>query len=298
MTTATEYVALAEDAGVVELQRDVIRVSGPEAESYLQGQLSQDVTALGDGESALSLLLEPQGKIDAMLRVTKMGGNDFLLDTDAGFGAAALSRLARFKLRTKVEMVALDGWRCLAVRGPRAREVVAGDKNGASSETVRAAFPWPGVAGVDLLGPDPVAPPDVTVCSPAAYEARRIEAGLPVMGRELDQGTIPEEAGVVGLSVSFTKGCYTGQELVARIDSRGGNVARRLRGLTAAGPVPAGATLWVDDKEAGSVTSTAARPGDEPAVVGLAYVKRAFPPPLEAEARWEGGRCAVSVHAL
>jgi folate-binding protein YgfZ len=297
MSTATEYAALADDAGVVELARDVLRVGGPEAETYLQGQLSQDVVALAPGESVLSLLLEPQGKVDALLRVTRIGPDGFLLDTDAGFGAAALARLYRFKLRTRVEIETLDGWRCLAVRGPRAEEAVAGGGY-AGPDTVLARFPWPGVAGVDLLGPEPVPPPGVTVCGAAAYEARRIEAGLPVMGRELDQGTIPEEAGVVGLSVSFSKGCYTGQELVARIDSRGGNVARRLRGLTAAGPVPAGAGVWVEENEAGAVTSTATRPGAEPAVVGLAYVKRAFTPPLEAEARWEGGRCAVSVHAL
>src|SRR5271157_4775990 len=77
----------------------------------------------------------------------------------------------------------------------------------------------------------------------AAYEAVRVEAGFPRHGDELDERTIPAEAGLVEASVSFTKGCYTGQELVARIDSRGSNVPRRLRGLLLSGPAEAGARL-------------------------------------------------------
>jgi folate-binding protein YgfZ len=116
----------------------------------------------------------------------------------------------------------------------------------------------------------------------------RIEAGIPVMGRELDEGTIPAEAGVVDMSVSFTKGCYTGQELVARIDSRGGNVPRRLQGVVLGGgavPRP-GARVFSGEKDVGRLTSVAPSPA-RPATLALAYVGRAVTPPADVMVRWD-----------
>jgi folate-binding protein YgfZ len=127
----------------------------------------------------------------------------------------------------------------------------------------------------------------------------RIEAGIPVMGREIDEGTIPAEAGVVDMSVSFTKGCYTGQELVARIDSRGGNVPRRLRGVVLGdGTVPPlGATVQSEGKEVGRLTSVAFSPRLD-APVALAYVRRAVEVPTEVVVQWEGGTSSARVEAL
>ena len=127
----------------------------------------------------------------------------------------------------------------------------------------------------------------------------RIEAGIPVMGRELDENTIPAEAGVVDMSVSFTKGCYTGQELVARIDSRGGNVPRRLRGVILGdGTVPpVGATVQSESKEVGRVTSAAFSPRFD-APVALAYVRRAVEVPAEVVVEWDGGSSPARVEAL
>jgi folate-binding protein YgfZ len=152
--------------------------------------------------------------------------------------------------------------------------------------------------GADLVGEAP-SPPDVPFCLFEAYEAVRIEAGIPMMGRELDEGTIPAEAGVVDMSVSFTKGCYTGQELVARIDSRGGNVPRRLRGviLGDGASAPVGATVQADGKEVGRLTSVAFSPGLG-ATVGLAYVRRAVEPKAEVVVEWEGGSSPARVEAL
>ena len=145
----------------------------------------------------------------------------FVLDVDSGFADTVIERLERFKLRTKATIEALPEWRCLALRGPRAHDVATG-----------IAADWPGLPGVDLIGADVAVPAGVSLVAVEAYEVVRIEAGVPRMGRELTEQTIPAEAtGVVERSVSFTKGCYTGQELVARIDSRGGNVARHLRGI-------------------------------------------------------------------
>lgn len=281
-------------AGAVDLPRDFVRVAGPDAVSFLQGQLSQDVAGLASGASTWSLLLQPQGKVVAFLRVLRVGDEELVLETDAGFAAAVIERLNRFKLRVSADIDQLD-WRCVAVRGPGAHELVA---RGTVAGTVVVAD-WPGLDGADVVGPAPSGPADAARCSLAAYEAVRIEAGIPVMGAELDEGTIPAEAGVVDRSVSFTKGCYTGQELVARIDSRGGNVPRRLRGLVvAAGPTPpTGAEVRVDGKDVGRLTSAAHSPGLD-AVVALAYVRRAVEPPAVVEIVWDGGASTARVEAL
>ncbi len=248
------------------------------------------------GESTWAFLLQPQGKVTAFLRVLRSGEEEVVLETDAGFGEAVVERLDRFKLRVKCDLDPL-AWRCVAVRGPAAHDLVDGGVPAADISVVVAD--WPGLAGADLVGESPVAPAGVRACSLDAYEAVRIEAGIPVMGRELDEGTIPAEAGVVGMSVSFTKGCYTGQELVARIDSRGGNVARRLRGVVLGDGAmpPAGAMLQVEGKEAGRLTSVAFSPRAG-AAVALAYVRRAVEAPADVVVEWDGGSAPGRVEAL
>ena len=276
------------------LDRDVVQASGPDTSTFLQGQLSQDVEALQVGDSAFSFLLQPQGKVDALLRVTRTADDAFVLDTDAGWGDAVLSRLTRFKLRVRCDLGALD-WRCLAVRG-EASDALPPPPGGTWHVLPETA----GIPGFDLLGHDVEVPPGVTDLAPEAYEALRIEAGVPRMGAELDTSTIPAATGMVERSVSFTKGCYTGQELVARIDSRGGNVPRRLRGVvaTAGGRVPPpGASVVVAGREVGTLTSVAesSRLG---VAVALAYVRRDVEAPVDALLRWDGGETAARVEVL
>jgi folate-binding protein YgfZ len=287
----SDYLALRREAGAVDLPRDVLRVAGPDAFSFLQGQLSQD-TALPVGASAWSFLLQPQGKVVAFLRVVREDDDSFLLDTDGGWGDLAVERLQRYKLRVKCDITPLD-WRCVALRGPRAHELVAGGQG------IRAEADWPGLPGVDLLGEAPAAPEGVRRCSLDAYEAVRIEAGVPAMGRELDERTIPAEAGVLDRSVSFTKGCYTGQELVARIDSRGGKVPRHLRGVVVTTNVlpPPGAAVRLDDRDVGTLTSVA-ESLDRRAPVALAYVGRAVSPPADVTVVWDGGSAPARVEDL
>ncbi len=255
------YSALRDGFAALRLERDVVRVAGPDAQSYLQGQTSQDVAKLGDGDWAWALVLQPQGKLDAFVRVSRRGPDEFLLDSDAGMGPALVARLGRFKLRTKVDIDQL-AWQVVAVRGtgrpgtarpelpasPSEAGALGGGAPGAAATAAGAfewavPFEWGGLAGYDLFGPIVDMPLGATPVDAAAYEAVRVEAGFPRHGDELDERTIPAEAGLVEASVSFTKGCYTGQELVARIDSRGSNVPRRLRGLLLSGPAEAGARL-------------------------------------------------------
>jgi folate-binding protein YgfZ len=266
-----DYERLRTDVGAVWLPRDFLRVAGPDALAFLDGQLSQDVKALAVGAGVDSLLLQPNGKVVALVRVTRQSDEDFVLDTDAGAGDAVMARLERFKLRTKATTEPLTDWRCLAVRGPRAHDVA----DGLSAD-------WAGLPGVDVIGPDVAVPAGVELVADDAYEAARIEAGVPVVGRELTEQTIPAEAdAVVERAVSFTKGCYTGQELVARVDSRGGNVPRHLRGVELdTDEVPAAGTPLTDTAGAtvGTITSAARSPRTG-AAVALAYVSRKVEPP-------------------
>jgi tRNA-modifying protein YgfZ len=242
MSSGMGYRALREEAGTLEVGRDVVRVSGPDAEVYLQGQTSQDVAKLKPGGWAWTLVLQPQGKLDVFVRVYRAAEDEFLLDSDTGMGAPLVARLTRFKLRTKVDIEELP-WRAVAVRGPKAPPPPVGPVDG-DGDLVAVPFEWGGISGYDLLGPGPVPPDGLVAVEAADYEAVRVEAGFPVHGRELDERTIPAEAGLVDATVSFTKGCYTGQELVARIDSRGSNVPRHLRGLLLSGPAQPGAKLY------------------------------------------------------
>ena len=230
--------------GAAPLVRDVVRVHGPEAIGFLQGQLSQEIDGLAVGASVPTLLLQPTGKVEAWLRVTRIEAETILLDVDAGFGEAVLSRLRRFKLRTRADLE-LETWTGWAVRGPGAQGV------GLTAN-------WPRVDGYDLLAVDGADAPAVPAVDPAALDALRIECGVPAMGAELTADTIPAEAGqwLIDASVSFVKGCYTGQELVARIDSRGGNVPRPVRGLRIEGQGAAvGAPVVVNGTEVGVLTS-------------------------------------------
>ena len=248
--------------------RDVVTVTGPDAVAYLQGQLSQDVAALGVGESAPTFVLSPQGKVDGWGRLHRVAEDAVAIDVDGGAGPAWLARLSRFLLRTKAEIRVTEAVPMLSVRG-------------ATVDGGLAPL-GPGVEGTDLLGSaDPELPSglpaDATELPPDELEVQRIRAGVPAWGTEIDDDTIPATLGqwVIDASVSFTKGCYTGQELVARIDSRGGNVPRRLMGLLLDGPPPApGSPITVDGGAAGEVTSSAL---DTAAgtTVALAFVPRA-----------------------
>ena len=259
--------------------RDVVRAGGGDAATFLQGQVSQDVEAVEVGGSAWSLVLAPQGKVDAWFRLTRSEDGSFLLDADAGFGPELVARLERFRLRVDATFEILEGWQMLSIRGS------SGGPDGldAVQAELRAPVAWPGFEGVDLLGPQ-VSLPAGTEASTAAMEVARIRAGWPAMGRELTERTIPAEiAGLVESSVSFTKGCYTGQELVARIDSRGGNVPRPVRLLEIRGDgVPSGAGITVDGKAVGEITSAAPDPAAL-VTVALGPVHRRVEPPASAE---------------
>lgn len=260
------YDELFDGVAAVALVRDVLIAEGADAAAFLHGQLSQDVESLAIGASAWSFLLEPTGKVEAHLRVTRLGDERFVLDTEAGFGPATRSSLERFKLRTRVEFTEAS-WPGLGLRGPDAAAV---EVPGAE---VDAAVSWPG-GGRDLLGPEVVGPDGVPSISEALAEVARIEAGRPRLGLDFAPGAIPQETGWVPGSVAFTKGCYRGQELVERISARGAErrVVRRFR---SADQVKARSVLSHDGDDVGELTSV----GDSPrsGIVALGWVRGVVP---------------------
>ena len=261
--TAASIAALLEGAAITTTERDVVTAEGPEGGRFLQGQLSQDVTALAVGAAALTFLLEPQGKIVAILRVARTGDDRFRLDGDAGTGAAVLARLRRYLLRTKAELALVEGASHAAARS-------------AALPKPEGAFdlPWPGLEGWDLpVDGGTRALPGGRVVPGSALDGVRVAAVVPA-AQDLDERAIPAETGLVEAAASFTKGCYTGQELVARMDSRGGAAPRHLRRVVGQGAMPeVGAALTASTgKAAGSLTTVAPT---EDGWAGLALVPRA-----------------------
>jgi folate-binding protein YgfZ len=267
----------------------LVVVSGPDATSFLQAIVSQDLDPVDDGETVASLLLHPQGKLDVAFRATKRG-EEWWLDTQADYGPHLAEALGRYKIRVKVDIddrTAETGLATVAV--PSGSAVMAID-----------CMVLIGPVGIDVVGPvDRVRAvlAQYRMGTPEEFEALRIEAGIPKLGVDVDDSTIPQEAGLEVDAVSFTKGCFIGQELVCRIDSRG-HVNRFLRRLSLPGTtVPAhGAEVARDDKVVGAVTSAAAVPGED-RVVALAMLRREVEPPAEVTVRWDGADAPAVVLA-
>ena len=241
--------------------RDVLRISGSDALAYLESQISQDIRNLGDGEATHSFVLQPAGKIEALVRIVRRSSDEFFVDTDQGSGESLRNRLNRFKIRVKVDIEAVD-WSCIAVRG--------------SQTDVGGGVPaWGRSDAFDLFGGDPQPPAGIRAGSLEELTLSRIEAGWPAMGSEITEASIPGETGVVSLAVSFTKGCYPGQELVERMDSRGSSAPRFVRRLRGVGNTTVGDRVLHHGNDVGAVTSVACT---GTGWVALAKVARAAQP--------------------
>jgi hypothetical protein len=205
-------------AVVDDAARDRVTVTGPDAARYLHSQLAQDVEGLEVGATRWTFVLEPNGKVHTLARITRLDDHSFVLDTDAGFGPPLVARLERFKIRVD-----------------------------ATIDVAEATAPEP---------------------SPETERAR-IAAGWPRMGTEITTGdTIPAATGLVPIAVDLRKGCFPGQELVERMDSRGADAPRVLRVIdVAAGTVAGDPILDAAGAEVGVLTSVAGP-------VGLGYVRR------------------------
>jgi folate-binding protein YgfZ len=239
--------------------------------------LSQDLDPVAVGGSAHALLLEPRGKLVVDLRAAHVGDDEWWCVCEPGFGSVLAAGLKRFRIRVKVDIEDRSAAvAAAALRGPDALELYASVLEPKGS--ISARVDWGAVPGIEILG-EPAAIDAVVAelvdagaapISDDAYEAMRIEAGIPRQGFDIDETTIAQEAFLERDAVSFTKGCFLGQELVCRIDTRG-HVNRLLRRLRAEAPLVRGASVLADGKEVGTVTSAAGN-------VGLAMVRRQVEP--------------------
>jgi folate-binding protein YgfZ len=232
---------------VLRLSRGYVRVAGPEAGEFLERMLSNEVETLEPGSAREALLLTPKGRIVAPLRVVRESNEAFLLITETALTELVAGTLlrARFAAKCEIAVAPLHGYLHLADPGHGVR---VGDYGVEAWET------WED--GELEAGPG------------EELEPLRIQAGTPAWGSELDETVLPAEAGLDETHISFTKGCYPGQEPVARLHYRG-HPNRRLRKLEVAAAKP-GDEIFLGEKSVGRVTSAA--PGK-----ALGYVRREVP---------------------
>ena len=252
---------------------EVVWFRGADAVKFLNDLISQEIGKLPPGSVARSLLLGPQGKLQFILGVLR-GDDEVCLVTEDGRGDELVTTLTRYRIRVDVEI------------SKEARDIylVFGERTGepgtwrADGDAVVADLSWDNLPRTLQIGGTA---PDLPHLSADDYTLARIEAGMPLMGVDVDENTIPQETGLVADSISFDKGCFLGQELVARLDSRGGRVNRHLRILQLDSPVAAGTILIAGEKEVGSVTSASG-------LLGLALVWREVEPGARIDAEGVG----------
>lgn len=239
---------------VAERPRAFVGVAGPDAEDYLQRMLSNDVEALAVGESCEALLLTAKARVIAPMRVLRRAPDDFLLLTEPELGETLRAELVRMRFAAKAE-IELEEHTSTLVFGSGAEGIPNDDYGEPAVEVLDAALE-------PTLGEDEL-------------EALRIRAGTPRFGREIDDRVLPAEAGLVERSVSLTKGCYPGQEPIARLHYRGhANRGLRVLALDADELPEPDAELRLGEKAVGRVTSAARSNG---VVVALAYVRAEVP---------------------
>ena len=232
-----------------DVARDVIIVQGDDAQTFLHSQLANDIASLAVGASIHSLLLEPTGHVSAIVRVVRHEDTVFTLDVDGGFADAVIVRLQRFVLRAKVTMRHSD-WVVRAFRGPDvAREIGVGPG--------RAVPYWGSPDEIDVVGDVSQLPTLGEATEPERIDYSRADARWPKLGVDVLVGDIPGTTGVLSVAVSFTKGCYPGQELVERMDSRGTMAPVVVRALPREG-LGVGARVMENDQSVGTVTSIGA----------------------------------------
>lgn len=289
-----QYRALREEAGV--LRRDdlsLISVRGAEAAEFLQGQLTNDIEALEVGGGCYAALLDRKGKVQADARVLRIGDGEFLLITERDCAPTLVKHLGTYNVGRDAAVEQPDGWAVLSLAGPRSVQLIGPPLGALESHrevavdgtAARAVSTWIGadllvdavdveamVAALLAAGAEPIAD--------EALEIARVEAGIPRVGREIGPTTIPQEAGINERAVSFTKGCYIGQETVARLHYKG-KPNRQLRRLLLAEPAAAGAAVVAGDKQVGTIGTFALSPVRGP--LALAVLRREAEPGTEVK---------------
>jgi folate-binding protein YgfZ len=281
-----QYRALREEAGYVARDRAMLTVGGEDAAEYLQGQLTNDIEALEPETGCYAALLNPKGHLESDMRVLRLANGEIWLDLDPAPAPAVLKHLRTYSIGREVEIDDVgERWAIKALIGPRAGELSGSE--GLGPEHAQRFRNWDGIdvlavatdVGIDLivsaedaagLGELLQATGAVEVSDEAA-EIIRVESGRPRFGLDMGPESMPAEAGIVGRAVDFEKGCYIGQEPVARLHYRG-KPNRALRGLRLSGAASHGDPIVLGDREVGRIGTSCLSPALGP--IALAIVRR------------------------
>jgi folate-binding protein YgfZ len=281
-----QYRALREEAGYLPRDRTALSVRGPDAVEYLQGQLTNDIEALEPEEGCYAALLDRKGHLQSDMRVLHLENGEIWLDLEPGPAPAVLKHLQTYSIGRDVEIEDVsDRWAITSLIGPRARELSGFE--GLGPEHAQRFRDWDGAEvlavatdlGIDLITPadeshglwDRLAAAGAARVSEAAADTLRVESGRPRFGLDMGPEAMPAEAGITERAVDFEKGCYIGQEPVARLHYRG-KPNRTLRGLRLTGPAEHGDSLQLGDREVGTIGTACLSPGLGP--IALAIVRR------------------------
>jgi tRNA-modifying protein YgfZ len=301
-----QYRALRDLAGLVDRsERAKLVVTGSESVTYLQGQISNDVEAVAVGGGCYAALLDRKGHMRADLRVLRVADDELWLDTEAIAGSAVQRHLEMYKIGRDVEIAdeAAD-LAIVSVIGPAAAELTGAGRltpEYAHREIAIVGARARAVAtdvGIDLIIAATDAEPvrralveaGAVEVSEAAAEILRVESGRPRFGAEMSEATIPAEAGIDERAVSFTKGCYIGQETVARLHYKG-KPNRHLRGLRLDAPASSGEAIGLGDREVGKVGTACVSPALGP--IALAIVRREAEPGARVTVGGSGAEAEV-----
>lgn len=300
-----EYRQVREECGLLEHDdRAWIAVTGPDAAEFVHGQVTNEIEALEPGSGCYALLLDRKGKVQADMRVVRTAPEELLIETGTKTRDRLLKHLGMYKIGRKVDVSEADR-RTLSLVGPGAIEVTGLAPGEEHDFTVTK------IAGADCLAVTTDLGIDV-VCetgdaaaireelegkraipvSPAAVEILRVESGRPRYGSEMTDASMPAEAGIVDRAVSFTKGCYIGQEPVARLHYKG-RPNRHLRGLRFEGPAEAGDTVRLGERELGKVGTAVLSPAT--GRIGLAILRKEAEPGSTVTVETDSGETEATV---
>src|SRR5829696_7122334 len=286
-----QYRAMREQAGLLARDdRGKLKLTGGEAAEYLQSQITNEVEALEPGRGCYAALLDRKGHVRGDMRVLVLRPNDLWLDAEQAGTETLRRHLQTYKLGRQVELEDVSsGWSIVSLIGPAAAEVA-----GVAAPSPEHAQRFFERAGIELLavatdlGLDLLARAEQSArlrsvlldsgaveVSEEAAEILRVESGRSRFGLDFGAESMPAEAGIVERAVDFKKGCYIGQEPVARLHYRG-KPNRRLGGLRLSAPVERGATLRLGDREVGTVGTAVVSPRF--GAIALAVVRREAEP--------------------
>ena len=306
-----EFTSLSKMTGLLDLSnRSRLCLLGADRAKFLHGQVTNDINGLAEHTGCYAALVNAKGKMESDLFAYRLA-DEILLDFETGLADAVRSRLESFIIAEDVEVADVaPHFGLLSVQGPKAAEVLAAlklptpESEFSLTKTADEIFvvnqPRLGSVGFDLFVPVDAAEnlesrlaEHAPLCSEAAFEKARVLSTIPRFGKDFTSDNLAPEGGIEARAISYAKGCYIGQEIIARIRTRG-KVNRILRGLRLDGAAAEGDEIFLGDKKTGVLSSVTTKPN-----VALAIVHRdAAEPSTSLRVNTKNGSVTAKVATL